>query len=340
MAKFPKFLTCTLIALVALTGAVFTAAFVMILWGDPVFAAPPDISPAALEAAGISFEQPYPAAKRSFRMRDGTMLASQYLAASSKTTILYVHGVLGSSFPLNRSSGMLREAASAEVVAIDLRGHGASGGRPGDIGYIGQYEDDLGDVIRQIRATHPNRKIILAGHSMGGGIALRYAQRDGMPPVDGYLLFAPYLGWESPTTRKEAPPAEAKAGTEFLRIHLPRILGLKLLNAAGITAFNGLRTEFFNLPPELPLRSYSYRAMEGGAPGDYRAALAAVRAPLLVVAGSRDEAFKAEEYPAVVRDNLQDRRRGTVVIVPDATHEGVPHDARTMAAVSRWAAAL
>jgi alpha-beta hydrolase superfamily lysophospholipase len=342
--RLPRFVIRSLIALAVLTGAVFTAAFVMILWGDPVFAAPPDISPAALEAAGISFEQPYPAAKRSFRMRDGTMLASQYLAASSKTTIVYVHGVLGSSFPLNRSSGMLREAASAEVVAIDLRGHGASGGRPGDIGYIGQYEDDLGDVIRQIRATHPGEKIILAGHSMGGGIALRYAQRAGVPPVEGYLLLAPYLGWESPTTRKEAPPAEAKAGTqsggEFLQIHLPRILGLKLLNAAGITAFNGLRTEFFNLPPELPLRSYSYRAMEGGAPADYRAALAAVRAPLLVVAGSRDEAFKAEEYPAVVRNNLQDRRRGTVVIVPDATHEGVHHDARTMAAVSRWAAAL
>jgi alpha-beta hydrolase superfamily lysophospholipase len=334
MSKLPKFLIKLLIAPAVLVAIVFTLALVMILWGDPEFTAAPDLSPEKLAASGISFEQPYPVKKRSFRMRDGTVLTSQYLpttVAGPKTTIVYVHGVLSSSFPLNRSSGMLREAATAEVVAIDLRGHGFSGGKPGDTDYIGQYEDDLGDVIKEIRAGRPEGKVILAGHSMGGGIALRYAMRSDLPPVDGYLLFAPYLGWTSPTTRKE-PPAEAEAGAEFMKIHLPRILGLKLLNTVGIRAFNGLRTQFYNLPPALPLRSYSYRASEGMAPEDYRPALAAVRAPLLVVVGSRDEAFIAEAYEGVIRGN----RRGTVTLIPEATHNGVLQDARAMAAVTAW----
>ena len=85
----------------------------------------------------------------------------------------------------------------------------------------------------------------------------------------------------------------------------------------------------------MPLRSYSYRAMESGTPADYRTALAAVHAPLLVVAGSRDEAFKADEYEPVVRGNSH----GAVTIVPDATHNSVVNDARTMAAVRSWVGA-
>lgn len=328
MSKLSRILVKTFTVLAALTGVVFTAAFVMILWSDPEFAAPLEISPEALQELAISFEQPYKAVKRSFRMRDGTTLHSQVLAADSKMTIVLVHGVLSSSFPLNRTSGLLREAAAAEVVAIDLRGHGASGGRPGDTDYIGQYEDDLADVIREIRATRPGGKVILAGHSMGGGIALRYALRADVPPVDGYLLFAPHLGSKSPTTPMEA----TEAGAQVAQIHIPRILGLIVMNSAGIKAFNGLRTLFFNLPPEMPLRSYSFRAMAGIAPDDYRPALAAVRAPLLVIVGSRDEAFKADKYEVAVRSYS----RGTVTIVPDATHNGVLCDPRTLAAVAAW----
>lgn len=318
----------TLVALAALAGAVFTAAFVMILWSDPEFTAPLEPSPEDLKEMAASFEQPYPAVKRSFRMRDGTTLSSQYLAADSNTTIVLVHGVLSSSFPLNRTSGLLHEAAAAEVVAIDLRGHGASGGRPGDTDYIGQYEDDLADVIREIRATRPGGKVILAGHSMGGGIALRYALLPGAPPVEGYLLLAPHFGPKSPTT----PTETSEAGARFVQLHIPRILGLFVMNSAGITAFNGLRTLFFNLPPEAPLRSYTYRAMAGSAPDDHRPALAAVRVPLLVIVGSRDEAFKADQYEAAVRSHS----RGTVTIVPDATHDGILRDPRTMAAVAAW----
>ena len=45
MSKLSGILVKTLAALAALTGAVFTAAFVMILWSDPEFTAPLDLSP-------------------------------------------------------------------------------------------------------------------------------------------------------------------------------------------------------------------------------------------------------------------------------------------------------
>jgi alpha-beta hydrolase superfamily lysophospholipase len=330
----PKALKIVLAAVVALGGFVFLAAFVAVFLGDPEFAGPLQVTPEAMAAFTASLQQPYPAAARKFRMRDGTVLASQYFPQSfptgSPTTILLVHGVLASSFPLNRSSGLLRAATGAEVVTIDLRGHGASGGVPGDVRYIGQYEDDLGEVVAQIRAAKPGGRVILAGHSMGGGIALRYALKKGLPPVDGYLLFAPHMGSKSPTT-----PMTATAESEkFVQIDLSRILGLALFNGVGITAFNGLQTLFFNLPKEMPVRSYSYRAMMGMSPDDYRPALRAIHQPLLIVVGGADEAFHADRYPATVRPF----NPGKVVTVPGAGHDGVLTDPRTDAAVAAWLA--
>ena len=332
MKTFRKPLLIVLGVAAALAGLVFTAAFVMVFLGDPEFPAALEMTPEDMAAFAARFEQPYPAVKRQFTMRDGTVLASQYFPAESKTTIVLLHGVLSSSFPLNRTSGLLREAASAEVVAIDLRGHGASGGVPGDVDYIGQYEDDVADVIAKIRAAKPGGKVILAGHSMGGGIALRYAMRAGAPPVDGYLLLAPHLGPKSPTNRWE----KSEAGEAFLQVHIPRILGLALFNGVGFTGFNGLRTLFFNLPKEMPLRSYSYRAMTGSTPADHAPALKAVDKPLLVVVGSKDEAFKADRFEAAIRPYST----GEVVIVAGASHDGVLNEPRTLAAVTRWIAAL
>ncbi len=329
-------------ALVVLAALAFSSAMVAILWSDPVFATATDVSPEALAAAGIDFSQPYPSTPRDVTLGDGVKLHAYVLEATGgapRTAVVLVHGVLGSGFLLDRGAGMLREAlgaADTEVWAIDLRGHGASGGAPGDVDFIGQYEADLGELVRGLRAERPGLRIVLAGHSMGGGIVLRYAERRAtrrnLPPVDGTLLFAPYLGWSSPTVRKSAPEPATGGGTEFVKVHLPRILGLKLLNAAGITAFNGLRTEFFNLPPELPLRSYTYRAMESQGPSDFRSALSSVTTPLLVVVGSRDEAFVADAFPAVLRD----AGKAPPVVVPDATHDGVVHDPRAMAAVRAW----
>src|SRR6185295_13353319 len=320
----------SLLVLGGLVGLTFTTAFVMIFLGDPQFGPPPPMSPEAMAAFVARYEQVYPSETSRFTMRDGVSLAAHRFAANSDTTILLVHGILGSSLEMNRPAGLLREATGANVVTLDLRGHGASGGAPGDISYIGQYEDDLADVVAKLRAGRPHGRVLLAGHSMGGGIILRYVTRSGVPPVDGYLLFAPYLGAKSPTTPQESQPGE----DAFLRLHLPRTLGLALWNEVGITGFNGLHTLFFNLPAELPLTSYSYRAMAGNAPEDHAPALARIEAsgrPLLVLVGRRDEAFRADQYAAALGPEKKALR-----LIDGASHDGVLTDPQALRAVGRW----
>ncbi len=329
MSKWSLRITITAVVIIGLTFALMMLAMLV---GDPRFSAPLVPTAAEIEASGLRFTQNFPATQRSFRMPDGKVLAAQTFEGSPSSTVLYLHGILGAAFLLNESSGRLHEATGATIVALDLRGHGLSEGKPGDTDYLGQYEDDVAEVVRQLRAERPQGRLILAGHSMGGGIALRYAEKLGLPAVDGYLLLAPHLGWESPTTRKEATEEDAL----FAKLHVPRLLAVSLLNSVGLTTFNGLRVMFFNLPAEMPLRSYTFRALLGGTPDNYREALGAIEVPLLLVVGSRDEAFVASEYEAVVKT----WSRGDFLLVPEANHNSVTHDSRVVAAVTAWLAEM
>ena len=53
--------------------------------------------------------------------------------------------------------------------------------------------------ISLIKKEHPDKKIILGGHSSGGSLALRYAAKH--KDIDALLLLTPYLGHDAPTTR-------------------------------------------------------------------------------------------------------------------------------------------
>ena len=278
--------------------------------------------------ADLGFEQTYKNVPQKFSMRDGKKLFSYVYKNESKVIIVLLHGILSSSYLMNKTAGLLKEATNSEVVALDFRGHGQSEGKPGDVDYINQYVDDLEDVILAIKKEKPNQKIILAGHSMGGGIILRYAMKETNPKINGYLLFAPHLGVNSPTVKTTNSDEEET----FIKLHMNRIIGLKMMNAIGDTTHNSLPVLFFNLPKTMPVTKYSYRANESMLPLDYKEGLNAINKPLLVVVGSKDETFDAAKFTSAVTKNS----KGRVVIVEDETHNGVRHNKKTMEAISLW----
>lgn len=192
----------------------------------------------------------------------------------------------------------------------------------------------MADIVSALHRESPTSRIILAGHSMGGGIAMRYAERHAarrdVPDVDGYLLFAPLLGEKSPTARKE--PAGGGNAPQPIKVHVPRVIGLMMLNVVGIRGLNGLDTLFFDLPFPLPIPTYTFRAMASMAPDDYRTSLAAADRPLLVVVGQNDEAFQAGAYPAVAGLH----RNGKAIIIAGETHDGVIRSQAAFDAIRGW----
>jgi len=136
--------------------------------------------------------------------RDGTPLAVRVYPSEAKVAVLAIHGSSGEGSYYHPLARRLAADGRASVYVLDLRGHGESGGRRGDVDYIGQLEDDVADVLAAMRQRHPGAKLVLAGHSAGGGLAVRYAGRTRSAGVDGYILLAPYLGPDAPTSRPAA----------------------------------------------------------------------------------------------------------------------------------------
>ncbi len=81
----------------------------------------------------------------------------------------------------------------------DHLGHGRS---EGERVLVADYEhviDDLHAVVEAVTADHPDLPVVLVGHSMGGLIAARYAQRHG-DRLTGLVLSGPVLGsWKQAT---------------------------------------------------------------------------------------------------------------------------------------------
>jgi len=117
-------------------------------------------------------------------------------------TLLAVHGLSEHS---GRYEG-LAEAALASglaMAAVDLVGHGKS---PGRRGHIDSFEaDHLGAVdalVRRVETERPDMPLVLVGHSLGGLIAARWAQRRVFARrLRGLILIAPFVAPRMPIPR-------------------------------------------------------------------------------------------------------------------------------------------
>ena len=101
-------------------------------------------------------------------------------------------------------------------------------GTRGDIGYVGQLEDDLADFVAVVRKTNPSVPLTLIGHSAGGGFALRVAASPIQNLFGRTVLLAPYLGYKAPTNR---PNSGGWANAD-----IPRFIGLDRCAASASTA--------------------------------------------------------------------------------------------------------
>ena len=125
-----------------------------------------------------------------------------------------------------------------DVIAPDLRGHGPQAKLRGDVAYIGQLEDDIADLIDLY--ARPEQKIVLAGHSSGGGLAIRFLAGAHGDRVTSAILLAPFLKYNAPTMRPNA--------RGWSRLLVRRFIDLSLLNAVGVTVLNHLTVWQFAFP--------------------------------------------------------------------------------------------
>jgi len=65
-------------------------------------------------------------------------------------------------------------AAGLITYALDLRGHGRSGGKRVYLKNISEYTEDFHHLVGLATSAHPELKRVVLGHSMGGGVVFSY----------------------------------------------------------------------------------------------------------------------------------------------------------------------
>ncbi|HWX07311.1 MAG TPA: alpha/beta hydrolase [Bradyrhizobium sp.] len=284
---------------------------------------PPELTSVSATARAVD-RSDMPGIER-FHARDGTELAYRHYPArgpASGQIAVAVHGSSGSSVAVHALAKALA-ARGVDTYAPDIRGHGASGTR-GDIAYLGQLEDDLADFVAEIRKTNLTAPLTLIGHSSGGGFALRIAASPIQNLFARTVLLAPYLGYDAPSSRRDAGG--------WASPDLPRFLGLTVLRRLGIFCCESLPTIAFAVGPHtsaILASTYSYRLMRNfGTTPDYRGDLAAAGKPVALFAGAVDELMFPDKFREAVG------ARVPVRLIEGVNHMGIVSDPAAVSVIA------
>jgi alpha-beta hydrolase superfamily lysophospholipase len=168
------------------------------------------------------------------------------------------------------------------VYALDLRGHGRSGGKRVYLRDISEYTDDFHTLVGIAAAEYPELKRVVLGHSMGGGVVFAY----GVEHPDDYAAMV-----------LSGPAVDAQEGQAPVMVFLAKTLG-KLLPGLPVEE---LPTDAVSRDPAV-VAAYNADPLvyHGKLPAGIARALIgvgetmprrapALTAPLLVVHGEQDK---------------------------------------------------
>ncbi len=244
--------------------------------------------------------------------RDGARLFVRSIdpvPGTVRGTVLITHGM---GEHLGRYLHVVRRynALGLRVIAWDLRGHGRSTGRRGDIAHYSVLTGDMLEIW-EIAQGGPGPHYLHA-HSMGGQIALNFAVEHG-PAVAGMIVTSPWLRLAFVPSRLKLLLAAAAARV-WPSLTQDTAMGPSRLSRD----FDFLKS----MPnPELVHHRMSARMYHALCEGGERACRDATRLtyPMLVVHGGCDPVTSAaatEEFFAALRSPDKE-----LVIVPEALHE-------------------
>jgi alpha-beta hydrolase superfamily lysophospholipase len=159
---------------------------------------------------------------------------------SPRAVLLLVHG-------LGDHSGRYRNVIDYfvpkgfAIYALDLRGHGRSGGARGHTPGYDRLLDDMGRLFARVREAQPDKRIFIYGHSMGGNLVLNYALRRG-DGLSGVIAASPWL------ILPHEPPAALVALSKILARVAPALTLSNQLKVADISRDADVVAAYVNDP--------------------------------------------------------------------------------------------
>ena len=243
-------------------------------------------------------------------------------SGAPSASILVLHGITAYSTPYGPLLAEELAGAGFRVYGLDLRGHGLSDGRRGDIPSEARLVSDLREALAFVRAR--SAKLVLLGHSLGVLLAIR-AVNESPDRIDGLVLLS--------AARKVRPGAYPKpSGMALVRI----LLGVSLLRGWPLIEYRrsgmtGTDDPLFNFHYSARFMSTLYGAGALAVARMFRDGVLdtpnlrftrALPMPLYVGVGDRDELF-TEEAARSLFEGI-DAARKEFAVIPGAHHATFP----------------
>jgi pimeloyl-ACP methyl ester carboxylesterase len=188
-------------------------------------------------------------------------------------------------------------ADAARVVAIDLPGHGQSGGDG-----CARIDDDVA-AVRSFVETAKLGKVVLGGHSMGGAVAQAFALSD-PERLDGLILVGTGARLRVLPQIFELLRADYPEGVRFINGRaFSRSTAQRLKDAA--------RARALETRPQVTIGDYT--ACNGF---DVMERISALRVPTLVIAGAHDRAVTVER----ARETAEALPSGRLLVMENSGH--------------------
>jgi alpha-beta hydrolase superfamily lysophospholipase len=287
-------------------------ALALVAWPAPTGSAPGEASRQLAGEIG-RYTSVQPAPPSFFEARDGARRLYRLYQGSGPDLLVLLHGSASDGRYLAGLARSLAFDAGLTVATLDMRGHGAEPVTRGDVDSVDRQERDIADLVAALAKAKPHRHFILAGHSIGGGLAIRYAAGREEPRPARVVLLAPYIHRNAPSARPGSGGWAVPTVTRFA--------GLDMLHRIGVHVFDGLPVLRFEVPSaardgtETP--TYSWRLFTSVTPRqDWQRDIAAIAAPVLVLAAQNDPIFMSEGYAGVFRT----QPRAEVAVLPGLDH--------------------
>ena len=259
--------------------------------------------------------------------RDGYSLEYRIYESSSKNILILLHGSGWHSQYLYPLAKKIAADGLAKVYTPNLRGHGINTKARGDVNYIGQLDDDLADFVAFVRKQNPTSRIILGGHSSGGGLAVRFSSTASSKEIAAYLLLAPHFAHDAPTVRKDSNWAQPKIG---------KIVSISILNRLGIHCFDHTVVIEFNLPDQYrngtETTAYTHALLNSFTADQYQDNLQKISKPLLLLVGDNDEILLPQEFSRI----MPNKKNIEIQIIPKINHIGVVTDQSVLRYIQDW----
>ncbi len=278
------------------------------------------------------FRQIAPPLKQ-YPARDGAALSYRFYESFGKENVfIFLHGSgYHGEYLHNFADFLSREKSLGQVYVPNLRGHFNSGAVRGDCSYIGQLEDDLFDLVEYFRLQ--NKKIILVGHSSGGGLAIRVAGGSYHNLIHRYVLLSPAIP-TAPTMRQGTAGGWANVSTL-------KIIALSILNSMGVTKWNHTKVICFNIPPSFcdgtETLSYTFNLNTSYHPRlPYQKDIDSLKGKFILFVGENDEANDPYLYSNVMQDSSQNAIR----IIEQARHLDIVNNPQVMQEAAAWIKAM